>query len=122
MVDKDFIDPNSEWALKHFPDAVDPATVGWMVVEWAIMYEPNKCKDCGGNYSLFPDQFNDIPISKTRAEAVEIFRRHKRNRRQNIPKGAKDNRRTTLFLLKVVKYANITDDDRNLLADDEVDV
>jgi hypothetical protein len=116
------IDPNSDWALENFPDAVDSKDVGWMIIEWVIKYEPNKCKDCGGNYSLEPSQFNELPLAATRAEAVAMFRLHKRNRRQNIGTHEKSPRRTSLFLTKVVKVADITNDKRELLTDTEIDV
>jgi len=120
------IDPNSDWALKNFPDAVVAADVEWMIMEWVIKYEGNKCKDCGGNYSLHPEQFNDVvrlqgeTDQELRTRAIELFRGHKRNRRQNINRHPRANRRTSLFLCKVVKTANITDDDRTLLTDTEI--
>ena len=111
------IDPNSDWAQKNFPDAVDSADVGYMVIEWTIKYEPNKCKDCGGNYSLEPNQFDEFPISMGEGQATAKFRHYINNRRNNVGQGDTDNRRTSLFLCKVVKVADITDDDRNLKPD-----
>jgi hypothetical protein len=122
------IDPNSDWALRNFPDAVVAAGVEWMIIEWVIKYEGNKCKDCGGNYSLEPSQFNELSRlpnetdQELRTRAIEMFRFHKRNRRQNIARGPRSPRRTSLFLCKVVKVANVTDDDRTLLSDTEVDL
>lgn len=107
---------------KNFPDAVDSADVGWMCVEWRIRREDNRCSDCGPNYSLNSNQFEEMPLATTRAEAIENFRKFKRNRRQHIGTRDASPRRVTLFLLKVVKVANITDDDRNLLTDTEIDV
>jgi hypothetical protein len=105
----------------NFPDAVDSSNVGWMLVDWKIMHEPNRCATCGPNYSLKSHQFEDMPIGTTREEAIALFRKYKRNRRENIPTREHDAKRNSLFLVKVIKVANITDDSRGLLLDEEID-
>jgi hypothetical protein len=108
---------------KNFPDAQDSTDVDWMIVSWDIKHEPNKCSDCGGNYSLVARQFNELPVGATRDEAIALLRKHVRNRRQANSNNQRSTspRRKTLFLCKVVKVVNITDDNRDLLTDIEVD-
>jgi hypothetical protein len=111
------IDPCSDWIQKNFPDAVDSADVGWMIVEWKIKYEPNKCKNCGGNYALVPNQFDEYPLSMQQGQANAKFRQSINNRRSHPGNKETDPRRRTLFLCKVIRVADITDDDRNLKPD-----
>jgi len=47
---------------RDFPDAVDSSTVGWMIVDWRIFKDNNRCEKCGGNYSLRSNQFDDLPV------------------------------------------------------------
>jgi hypothetical protein len=123
MPNTDFIEDDSAFARKDFPDALDSTDVDWMIISWDIRHEPNKCSDCGGNYSLKARQFNELPVGATRAEAIELLRSHVRNRRQANATNQRPSspRRKTLFLCKVVKVVNITDDNRDLLTDTEVD-
>ena len=103
---------------RDFPDAVDSSSVGWMMVEWRIMKDDNICKDCGhGNYSLNPNQFEDLPIGTTPGQAVAMLKKYIKNRREHVSTDLKAPVRTSLFLLKVVKVADITDDHNNLLDD-----
>jgi hypothetical protein len=106
---------------KNFPDAVDSADVQWMMVEWKIRQDNNKCSDCGGNYSLNPNQFNDMPVGTTKAQALTQFRKHIRNRRDHNNQNPDSPRRTSLFLCRVIRVAQVTDDDRTLLVDTEID-
>jgi hypothetical protein len=103
-------------------NAVPSNDVGWMLVEWTIRRDDKKCKDCGGNYTLHPDQFEDLPVGVTLKQATKILRKYVKNRRENVSDRPDDPVRDTIFLVKVVKVANITDDRRNLLPDVEIDV
>jgi len=102
---------------RDFPDAVDSSTVGWMMVEWRIMKDDNKCKDCGGNYCLNPNQFEDLPIGTSKKSAISQLKKFIQNRRNHVSADPNAPVRTSLFLLKVVKVADITDDHNNLLDD-----
>jgi hypothetical protein len=113
------IDPNREWANKNFGDAVLASGVGWMVVQWEINYEPSICRNREGchDYSMFPNQFNDMPKDMPYEEVRAIFDAHVANR---VEHNAKTNRdtdpvRISLFLLKVETVVNITDDHGNLI-------
>jgi len=113
----------SDFDNRNFPDAVDSDDVEYMMVEWRIMKEYNKCVDCGGDYSLNSNQFEDMPIGTNLGQAVSSFRNFVNNRRQHTTPNDPDAPvRTTLFLLKVIKVSDITDDNRNLIAPNERDV
>jgi len=105
------------WNDKHFPDAVDSKQVKYMVIEWRIQRDDNRCEDCGGNYSLYSSQFEDMPIGTTETEAIARFRQFKNNRREHVSDDPDAAVRQTLFLVKVVLHADITDDHNQLLAD-----
>jgi hypothetical protein len=103
---------------KDFPDAVDSADVRYMMVEWRIMRDDNRCKDCGGNYSLNSNQFEDMPLQTSAGKAMSDFRKYVDNRRDNVD--ADPNSpvvRTSLFLLQVTHFADITDDNNVKLQD-----
>jgi hypothetical protein len=118
-----------KWQDRDFESSSNPKSnavhaddVGWMVVEWSIRRDENRCPECGGNYSLTADQFEDMRLATTRRQAIRRFRRFKRNRRQNVPEREDAPVRTTLFLTRIVKVALITDDWRVLLPDIEQNV
>jgi hypothetical protein len=113
------IDPTKEWARKDFGDAVIAEGVGWMVVQWHIQYEPSTCRnrpDCH-DYSMVPDQFNDMPKDMPYEEVKAIFDAHVANRREHNAKTTRDTDpvRISLFLLKVEMVVNITNDNGNLV-------
>jgi hypothetical protein len=113
------IDPNRQWARKDFGEAVVASGVGWMVVQWQIQYEPSICRnreDCH-DYSMVPDQFNDMPKDMPYEDVKAIFDAHVANRVEHNAKVHRDTDpvRMTLFLLKVERCVNITDDNGDLL-------
>jgi hypothetical protein len=113
------IDPAKQWANKQFDDAVVAAGVGWMVVQWDLQYEPSvrvNCKACH-DYTMFPNQFNDMPKDMPYEEVKAIFDMHVANRIEHNAKVHRDTDpvRITLFLLKVERCVNITDDNGKLL-------
>jgi hypothetical protein len=113
------IDPTRQWANKQFDEAVIASGVGWMVVQWHIQYEPSTCRNRPGahDYSMVPDQFNDMPKTMTYDEVKAIFDAHVANRREHNAKTTRDTDpvRISLFLLKVDTVVNITGDNGKLV-------
>lgn len=90
-----------------------------MVVQWEIRHEPSvrsNCKVCH-DYTLFPNQFNDMPKDMPYEEVRKIFDAHVANRVEHNAKVNKDTDpvRISLFLLKVETVVNITDDQGKLI-------
>jgi len=110
----------SDFDNRNFPDAVDSDDVGWMIVEWRIERDRKRCEDCGGDYSLYSSQFEDLPKGTTAEQARRMLRRYVKNRREHISTSCDGPIRTSLFLLRVDRVANITDDENNLFDDVEV--
>lgn len=113
------INPSRQWAKKDFGDAVLAAGVGWMVVQWEIQYESTgraDCKECH-DYSMVPNQFNDMPKDMPYEEVRKIFDMHVTNRIEHNAKVHRDTDpvRISLFLLKVDTVVNITNDQGNLV-------
>jgi hypothetical protein len=114
---KRHIDPKKQWAKKKFDDAVVASGVGWMVVQWHIEHESSRrCQECH-DYSMVPNQFNDMPKDMPYEEVKKIFDAHVANRIEHNAKVSRDSDpvRITLFLLKVDRCVNITDDQGDLL-------
>jgi hypothetical protein len=116
---KNNIDPTKEWARKDFGDAVVAAGVGWMVVQWQIDYEPSTSRNCKGchDYTMFPNQFNDMPKDMPYGQVKKIFDMHVANRIEHNATVHKDTDpvRISLFLLKVDRVVNITNDHGDLI-------
>jgi hypothetical protein len=103
---------------RDFPDAVDSSDVRYMMVEWRIQREDNKCKDCGGNYSLYPNQFEHLPLNTSAGKALADFKKFVKNRRDNVSTDPNASIvRTSLFLLEVTHVADISDDNNVKLQD-----
>jgi hypothetical protein len=111
------IDPFGKWFSKTFDDAVVASGVGWMMVQWQIDYESSR--DCEGchDYTMFPNQFNDLPKDMPWGQVKKIFDAHVANRIEHNATVHRDTDpvRITLFLLKVECCVNITDDQGNLI-------
>lgn len=112
------IDPNKNWAKKDFGEAVLASGVGWMVIQWEIGYEPNgrECKECH-DYTMFPNQFNDMPKDMPYGQVKKIFDAHVANRVEHNYKVHRetDPVRISLFLCKVEECVDITDDNGDLI-------
>jgi hypothetical protein len=116
------IDPNGHWARKDFGEAVVAAGVGWMIVQWQIQYERDReCEGCH-DYTMRPNQFNDIPKDAPWGQVKKIFDKHVANRIEHNATAHRDTDpvRITLFLLKVEECVNITNDQGELLTPVEV--
>jgi len=104
---------------RNFPEAVDSDDVLWFITEWRIQLEPNKCVDCGGDYSIYPNQFEDLPPGTTKKQALARLKEFETNRRENVSTHPDAPVRQTLFLSRIVKKVDITDDNNNLYEEED---
>jgi hypothetical protein len=119
---KNNIDPNGQWANKQFDEAVIASGVGWMVVQWEIRHEPDRtCEGCH-DYTMSPNQFNDMPKTMPYGQVKKIFLDHVANRQEHnaIHHRDRDPVQISLFLLKVDMVVNITDEQGALIDPVEV--
>ena len=113
------IDPKKQWFKKNFTEAVVASGVGWLVIQWEIKYEPSTSRSCAEchDYTMFPNQFNDMPKDMPYEEVLKIFNAHVENRKEHNAKSHSetDPVRISLFLCKVDRVVNITDDNGDLI-------
>jgi len=95
----------TKWDDNDFADADDPLDVGWMISYWRVIPCSSGCKD---GYSLQSRQFDHLPLSATRADAIALWRTYVRQKRRSGQSSALKG--LTIFLSKIVKVGVISDD------------
>jgi hypothetical protein len=95
----------TKWDDNDFTDADDPLDVGWMISYWRIVPCDTGCKD---GYSLQSRQFDHLPLTATRAEAIAEWRRYLRQKRRTGQHASIKG--LTVFLTKVVKVGVVSDE------------
>jgi len=93
------------WDNDTFPTADTPSGVGWMIVSWKIV--KNTCKNCKRDYNIETRQFDHLPDTTTRAQAIAKLEEYKT---MHVNHHRSDHRKNhTLFLCKVEAQRRITD-------------
>ena len=100
------------WKDSQFDRADIADEVQWVFFYWRTV----KCNDgCKGDYRLEQGQFDHIPASGTREEALERLKAYAENRREGGDTPGLKNH--SLFLAKVDTVIHITDENGTLIND-----
>ncbi len=93
----------TKWDDNDF-DADDPVNVGWMISYWRITPCASGCKD---GYKLESRQFDHLPISASKAEAIEKWEEYVIQKRRTGE--TSDLKGLTIFLTQVIKVGIVSD-------------